>query len=390
MAAASAVSAQVASPKKVRIARIETVPLAYPTVGRFRFFEDAHGRPTGRQVVLVKITADDGTIGHGQSVPINRWSYETLESVVSTIERYLAPVLVGMDPFDTAAIQSIMDKMIAPGFSTGQPICKAGIDLALFDLTGRILGQTAAQRWGRKGRDRITLSWTLNPLKLDDVPALIEAGRQRGFRNFNIKVAPDPVFDVELCRLVRQFAPDTFLWADANGGYDEATALDVIPKLKAAGCDVLEQPLRPHQIRGYQKIRKLGALPIFMDEGIIDSALLDEYIALGMLDGVAMKPARCGGLTESRRQIELLEKHNLRFLGSGLTDPDLSLAASLLLYGAYDLKYPAALNGPQFLGASILKTPFEVKDGTLALPTTPGLGVEIDPEKVERLRVKMT
>ena len=371
----------------MKIARIETIPLAYPTVGRFKFFEDAQGRPVGRQSVLVKITGDDGSVGHGQSVPTNRWSYETLETVVTTIDQYLAPVLIGLDVFDGSAIQAAMDKIIAPGFSTGQPICKAGIDLALFDLTGRLLNQTAAQRWGRKGRDRITLSWTLNPVKLDDVAGLIDAGRQRGFRNFNIKVAPDAKFDVELCRLVRKLAPDTFLWADANGGYDEATALQVIPKLKEAGCDVLEQPLKPYCISGYQKIRKLGAgLPILMDEGIIDSALLAEYIQLGMLDGVAMKPARCGGLTEARRQIELLEKHSLRFLGSGLTDPDLSLAASLLLYGAYDLKYPAALNGPQFLGASVLKTPFEVKDGTLAVPAGPGLGVEIDPEKVERLR----
>jgi hypothetical protein len=61
----------------------------------------------------------------------------------------------------------------------------------------------------------------------------------------------------------------------------------------------------------------------------------------------------------------------LLFLGSGLTDPDLSLAASLLLYGAYDLKFPAALNGPQFLSGSILKSPLIPKDGALSL--TPSL-----------------
>ena len=68
-----------------------------------------------------------------------------------------------------------------------------------------------------------------------------------------------------------------------------------------------------------------------------------------MLDGVAMKPSRCGGLTSSRQQIELLERHGLMWLGSGLTDPDISLAATLQLYAAYGLNRPAALNGPQFL-----------------------------------------
>ncbi|MGE5609384.1 MAG: mandelate racemase/muconate lactonizing enzyme family protein [Bacillota bacterium] len=371
-----------------KIARIETIPLTYPTLGRFKFLESPDGKPLGRQAVLVKITADDGTVGFGQSVPINKWSYETLETVQSTIDRYLAPVLLGLDVFDTPAIQFAMDRIIAPSFSTGQPICKAGIDLALFDLTGKLLNQTASQRWNRKGKDKITLSWTLNPTKLDDVPALIEAGRQRGYRHFNIKVAPNPTFDLELCNLVKKLAPDGFLWADANGGYDEATALAIAPKLADAGAAVLEQPLRPSAFSGYQKLKKQGALPILMDEGVVNTAELEEFIKLNLLDGVAMKPARCGGLTEARRQIELLEKHNLLFLGSGLTDPDLSLAASLLLYGAYDLKFPAALNGPQFLAGSILKSPLIPQDGTLSLPTLPGLGVEIDPEKLEQHRLK--
>ena len=73
------------------------------------------------------------------------------------------------------------------------------------------------------------------------------------------------------------------------------------------------------------------------------------------------------------------------FLGSGLTDPDLSLAASLALFGAYGLKYPAALNGPQFLQGSILKHPFAVSDGELAVPVGPGLGVEVDETKIPEL-----
>lgn len=378
-----------AAVNKRTIARIETMPLVYPTIGRFKFFEDARGRQVGRQAVLVKITADDGTVGYGQSVPINRWSYETLETVISTIDRYLAPVLVGLDVFDADAIQSAMDKIIAPSFSTGQPICKAGIDLAIFDLTGKLAKQTASQRWNRPGKDRITLSWTLNPAKLDDVGPLIDAGRKRGYRNFNIKVAPDLAFDVELCRMVKKLAPDGFLWADANGGYDEPTALLAARKLADAGAAVLEQPLRPNRITGHQKLKKLGALPIILDEGVVNSADLEEFIKLDMLDGVAMKPARCGGLADARRQIELLERHNLMFLGSGLTDPDLSLAASLLLYSAYGLKYPAALNGPQFLDGTILRAPITITDGQAHVPQSPGLGVEIDESRLESLRAKL-
>ena len=124
-----------------------------------------------------------------------------------------------------------------------------------------------------------------------------------------------------------------------------------------------------------------------MDEGVVSSVELEEFIKLDLLDGLAMKPARCGGLTEARRQIEMVKRAGLMFLGSGLTDPDISLAASLALYGAYDLNFPAALNGPQFLKGSILKQPFEVKNGELTVPAGHGLGVEVDEAKLRELIV---
>jgi L-alanine-DL-glutamate epimerase-like enolase superfamily enzyme len=281
-----------------------------------------------------------------------------------------------------------MARTIAPSFSTGQPICKAGIDLALFDLTGKLLGQSAAQRWQRKGRDRITLSWTLNPRTLDETEKLIEQGTARGYRNFNVKVAPDTKFDLELCRIVKRLTPNGFLWADANGGYDEATALAVAPKLADIGVAVFEQPVPANRLTAYRKLKQQHALPIIMDEGVVSSVELEEFIKLELLDGVAMKPARCGGITEARRQIEILQSAGLVFLGSGLTDPDVSLAASLALYGAYDLKYPAALNGPQFIDGSVLKQPFVARDGELHVPTGRGLGIEVDERKLEQYVVK--
>lgn len=372
---------------KASIEKIETFPVVYPVAGRFKFFEGPKGQPTGRATVLVKITAG-GAAGWGQSVPSPRWSYETIETVLTTIERYLAPELIGRDPFEADAIYETMNAAIAPSFSTGQPICKAGIDLALFDLTGKLLKQSAAERWGRSGREKITLSWTLNPRRLDEVEGLIEQGRKRGYRNFNVKIAPDLKFDLELCRLVKRLAPEGFLWADANGGYDLAAALEAAPKLAEAGVAVLEQPLRANRLTGYRRLKKQGALPIILDEGVVSAADLEEFIQLEMLDGVAMKPARCGGLTEARRQLEILEREGLMFLGSGLTDPDVALAAALALYGAYDLKYPASLNGPQFLRASILKQPLEAVDGQLAVPAGPGLGIEVDEEMVRKGQLK--
>ena len=352
--------------------------------GRFKFFDGARHR--GRPAVFVRITSDDGTVGWGQSVPIARWSYETLETATIVLRDYFAPVLIGRDPTDIEGIHAVLDQTIAPGFSTGMPISRAGIDLALHDLAGRLERKSVAELWGRRAGGRLPLSWTVNPRSLDEVDSLIEEGLRRGYRHFNIKVAPDVAFDVAIARRVRERVPCGFLWADANGGYEDVeTAMDAARRLADAGVDVLESPLRPNRISGYQRLRRQGALPILMDEGIVSPVELEEFLRLDMLDGVAMKPSRCGGLLSARRQIERLIAHGRMWLGSGLTDPDLSLAASLVLFSAYGLDRPAALNGPQFLTAHVLQQPVVVAEGEATVPTGPGLGVDVDPRRVEAI-----
>jgi len=373
----------------MKIERIDIFPVRYPMTGFFKFFAGPRGE-AGRAAVIIKLTADDGTVGWGESVPLPTWSDETLETAVVALRHYFIPALIGHDPTDLAGAHRRLDTAIAPGFSTSLPITRAGLDIALHDLIGRAAKQPLHEIWGRpKGRP-LTLSWTVNARTLDEVEPIMDAGRRRGYRHFNIKVSPDLEFDVQFARLVRKLAPEGFLWADANCGYDPDTALQAAPRLAEAGVDVLEAPVRPNRLGSYQALKRQGALPIYMDEGVVSPVELAEFIRLGMLDGVAQKPSRCGGLTSCREQIELLRQHGLAFLGSGLTDPDISLAATVALYSAYGLKKPAALNGPQFLTASVLKQPLSVKDGMLALPDGPGLGIEVDEEKVRDLSKRMT
>jgi L-alanine-DL-glutamate epimerase-like enolase superfamily enzyme len=359
------------------IRTVEVFPVNYPVTAYFKFFTKPE-RPS----VFVKVTCEDGSFGWGQSVPLPTWSYETLESATSALRGYLGPALIGKNPTDIEGAHRILNKTIAASFSTGMPIAKAGLDLALHDLAGKVAGKSIAELWGRKPLERIPLSWTVNVKEMEEVEPLMAEGRKRGYRNFNIKVAPDPKFDLALARQVRRLAPECFLWADGNGGYDTDTALTVAPKLREAGVNVLEQPVAPNNLSGLAALKKQGALPIILDEGVVSLVDLREFHKLNLLDGVAMKPARTAGLFDARRQVEYLERNQLMFLGSGITDPDVSLAAALALFGAYGLKYPAALNGPQFLAGSFLKRPFQVEGGALPVPTGAGLGVEVDEGKV--------
>jgi L-alanine-DL-glutamate epimerase-like enolase superfamily enzyme len=286
---------------------------------------------------------------------------------------------------DIDGAHKAMERALAPGFSTAMPIARSGLDIALHDLAGKLKSRSLSQMWNRPRGDPLKLSWTVNARTLNEAEAVIDAGYKRGYSNFNIKVAPNPKFDIGLARLVRKRAPDGFLWADANGGYDPTTALTVAPKLADAGVDVLEAPLKPNRISGYQALKKQGALPILMDEGVVSPVELAEFIRLGMLDGIAMKPCRCGGLLPAKKQIEIILDAGLVWLGSGLTDPDISMAAALALYGAFGLKKPVALNGPQFLTADVLTKPLTIVNGTVAVPSGPGLGIEVDEGKVAEL-----
>jgi L-alanine-DL-glutamate epimerase-like enolase superfamily enzyme len=351
------------------IRSVELARLDYALAGDFKFFK--HGR---RPSVLLRLTDSDGRHGCGQAVPVETWTYETAESVESTLEHYLAPAVLGADPADLEDVHARLERAIRPSFSVGQPLAKAAVDLACHDLWGKQAGRPVFELLGSKSVEEIKLSWTVNASSLETARAQLERGHAAGYDSFNVKIGPPqtPEYDRQLVRAVRDFAPHGFHWADANTGYGLADALRMARELAEAGFRALESPLPPNRIRDYQALKKQGALPILMDEGIVSPVEAEEFAALGMLDGIAMKVARCGGLWHAARIVEVLRSRSLELFASGLTDPDLSLAASLHLFAAAGLTRPAALNGPQFLKGLALQPAGD----DLKVPGVPGLGLE--------------
>jgi len=367
------------------IARVETARLDYPLVGEFKFFKGG-ARPS----VVVRLTDDAGRQGWGQSVPVETWTYETVESVETTLRAYLAPAMLGADPADPASVHERMERAIRPSFSVGQPLAKAAIDLACYDLSGKQSGRSVGELLGGAKCEEVKLSWTVQSPTLDGAEVLLAQGRDQGYSSYNVKLGhpQTPQYDAELIRMVRRFAPDGFHWADANTSYDLDTALAMTPKLADAGFAAIESPLPPNRIRDYQALRRQGAVPVLMDEGIVSPVETAEFIALGMMDGIAMKVARCGGLWHASRIVRQLEEGGLALFASGLTDPEWSLAASIHLFAAAGLTRPAALNGPQYLAGRGTNDPaFRAVRDVIRVPAGPGLGVAIDERAASALRI---
>ena len=125
-----------------------------------------------------------------------------------------------------------------------------------------------------------------------------------------------------------------------------------------------------------------------MDEGIVSPVEAAEFIALKMFDGIAMKVARCGGLWNASRIMTLLQENDLLQFASGLTDPDLSLAASIHLFAWGGANVPAALNGPQYIaGRGTTDPAFRANGDTIRVPAAPGLGITFDARAEQSLTV---
>jgi L-alanine-DL-glutamate epimerase-like enolase superfamily enzyme len=357
------------------IRSVELARLDYALVGDFKFFKSGL-RPT----LAVRLTDADGRQGCGQAVPVESWSYETAETAASTLEYHLAGAVLGADPADLEDVHARMERAIRPSFSVGQPLAKSAIDLACHDLWGKQAGRPVFELLSKRSIQEIKLSWTINAAGIEAARAQLEKGRAAGYDSFNVKIGPPqtPDYDRQLVRAVRDYSPRGFHWADANTGYGLADALRMARELADAGFRAFESPLPPNRIRDYQGLKQQGALPILMDEGIVSPVEAEEFAALGMMDGIAMKVARCGGLWRAARIVEMMESRGLELFASGLTDPDLSLAASVHLFAAAGLKRPAALNGPQFLeGRGVTDARLRALGDSIKVPTAPGLGIEV-------------
>jgi muconate cycloisomerase len=367
----------------LKIARVETFPVALPTIADFAVSGGSvarKGEPSIR--VLVKVTADDGTFGWGEATPIPSWTYETLESITTTIDKYLAPVAIGTPVWDVDLLTRKFDRAINRGFSIGMPLAKGAVDVAVHDLLGKALGLPVYALLGGKRLDRIQLAWIVSSEGAGGAEASIVEGRQRGYRAFKVKVGlHDEREDVRSVERVRAAAgDDAVLWVDANQGYTADVALRVARELEHLDVAAFEQPLPANDVDGLRRVREGSPIPIALDESLRHPTDLATFVKLGAIDIAIAKVQRNAGLTLSRRLCQYALDSGVRLMGSGLTDSEVGLAASVHLFAAFGIDTPVDLNGRQFIQSAYARTTVQVDAGEAHVPNRPGLGVEVDEE----------
>jgi len=392
----------------LRIERIEVFPLKLPFLTEFKISRGSVGGPkAGAPHVYVRVETDTGLIGWGEARPSPRWSYETQESVVTTIRGYLAPALIGLDAGDLEAVHAVMDREIAPGITVGMPVAKSGIDMALHDLAAKERGMSLHKFFqahrvitapiGAEFPVAIfpahkTPSIRLSYLVSVDSPAKAEeaalSALDAGYTGFKVKIGMDPSLDLELLRAVKSVIGDAFLWADANQAYPVDVAVERSRDMAKIGVNILEQPVPANDFLGLQELVSKSAVPIAVDESVFSIGDLEQLIRLKALDMLVIKVSKMAGLTGARKCIERALDAGIDLLGSGLTETRLGLAASAHLYSAFGFTYPVDLNGPQFLADDPIKGGVTLDRAAVRLSNVPGIGVEIDEEKLAQYGVE--
>ena len=368
----------------MKIERIEVLPVRLPLKALSRL---SRGVPRtmeeGKRVILVKMTADDGTVGWGEAGPSRRWSAETTHSCYTTLKEYLAPVLLGRDPFDIAGLHAAMNTELAPGLDPGQPIAKAAIDLAVHDLVCRRLGIPLQDWFGAKGSDRIELSYLVSAPDVAGVEAQVADGLAEGYRAFKVKVGHEPGLDIERARAVLALAKGGTVWVDANQGYTLSEALRAARGFEALGIELFEQPIPMGEFYGMKKLLSATSMTIALDEAAMGLPVVIELIRREAVEGLVIKVNKVGGLYYARQLCDLARSAGLGLIGSGLMDAPIGFSASVHLFAAYGLDYPCDLNGPQFIAEDYLKSPVPMEGKFALVPKGPGLGIDIDEAKVK-------
>jgi len=334
--------------------------------------------------VFVRAETSDRLVGWGEAACLGgpTWSEESAESVAATIERYLAPWLVGRDPIDVEALRLEMARRVQ-----GNAFARAAVEMALWDLAGRSLGVPVYRLLGGRVRDRVPLSWSL---AVADPQAEVEEARERialGHRIFKIKTGAAPLpDDVERVRRLRAaVGPAVSLRVDANQGWDRPTALQAVRALEPCALDFVEQPVPRWDLEGLAFVAERAPMPIMADEACCTDHDALALARRGAVSILSLKLTKSGGLLGSLAIARVAAAAGMGCYVGCMIETSLGTAAYLhLALAAAPVTWGCELFGPLLLAGDVTRRPVQYADGCILGLDGPGWGVDVDEAALAR------
>ena len=383
----------------MKIAKVEAFAIQIPT-GQPRasrpgaevhgdYFIGAHPRSsiysTGLEAALVRLETDTGLVGWGEGqAPV------TPRTVKTIVEDLCRPVLIGADPFDVEYLwYRLYSIMRERGHVTGFYIdALAGVDLALYDLLGKALGQPAHKLLGGRFRDRVKVYVGMGGNDPDQVATSAEEHVGYGYRALKLHLLSSNREILDIVRAVRSRVGDEIaLMVDVHTTRDVAGAISLGRGLETLGVEWLEAPVLPEDVHGHAEIARALDLRVATGEWLRTAWEWRPWVEKRAFD-VAMPDIARTGLTEGKRIASLCDSFNLPVAphvgGGGI----LSVAASMHFAAAIPnfhlLEHSHHAHASKARIASRFPAPI---DGEFLMDDTPGLGVEIDEAAIARFSV---
>ena len=351
------------------------------------------------QHAIVELSTDEGVTGWGEAPAGATWGGaamryygETSGTVRHIIGDYLAPALDGCDPGQLGVVHARMDQAVK-----GHPYAKAAIDMACYDAAGKALGVAVADLLGGRQRPGIEVAHSLGIMDLASCYAEAERAVAEGARTIKCKTGLDPDRDVTLVREVRRLAgPDIKIRVDGNEGYASVhEAVATTRRQEEYDLLLCEQPVAG--AANLARVARRIASPVMADESawtVQDILELNATDAAACFSCYVTKP---GGLFRARQQAEIAAALGMPCDIGGSIETGIGNAANLALGvsmpnatlpSVCPVSQPAGSGGPAIAGVyytdDLITAPFRFTEGMVLAPDGPGLGIEVDREKLER------
>ena len=366
------------------VVAVETLIVDLPTI---RAHQLAMTVMNTQSMVIVRLRCSDGIEGIGEATTIGGLSYgeESPESIKLNIDTYLAPALIGRDATN---IHAAMAKLAYT--ARGNTFAKSALETALLDAQGKRLGVPVSTLLGGAVRDRLPVLWTLasgdTQRDIAEAESLLESRRHNTFK---LKIGRRAVADdvAHECAIKRALGDRARVTVDVNQAWNEAEAAGAIAQLEANGVDLIEQPLPRAHLAGMARLAARFVVPIMADEAVHSPEDALEIARLGAADVLALKIAKSGGLFGLVRTAAVGDAAGMALYGGTMLEGSVGSIASAHVFATLPrLAWGTELFGPLLLTDDIVVNRPEFRDFALTVPTTPGLGLELDDDKLKHYR----
>ncbi|BCH22965.1 cycloisomerase [Mesorhizobium sp. L-8-3] len=353
--------------------------------------------------VMVRMTDSDGRVGWGEAPALKDWGGEFGryfgESALisrSVIDTYLAPAVIGLDLGNFAELHARMDAIIR-----GYPYSKAAVEFAAYDLTGRWLNVPVHTLLGGKARDRVPVTHSIGLISIEEARAEVSKLVTEGVKTIKVKIGVDPDRDVAMVNAVREVAGEAVeICVDANEGYKTpGEAVQTVRRMEKNRLKYVEQP-----VMGIERIAEVGRridAPVMADESAWNAHDAVQIIQSGGIQIVSIYTTKSGGLYKAMEVGAVCRAAGIICNVNGSIETGVGNLANVQLAAAspavtlscvIPVSTPAEAQRGQVGGIyykdDLLAEPMQFADGAIVVPSGPGMGIEVDPGKIEKYRVR--